>query len=53
MRRIIGSALLVMGAVGSALATGPFVPEIDAASAATAVSLVIGGLLIVRARAKR
>jgi hypothetical protein len=53
MRRVLGSALIIMGAAGTAMALYPVVPEIDAASGATAVGLLIGGLLIIRARTRR
>jgi hypothetical protein len=54
--RTIGLFLLFAGAAGSALAgvigVG-VVPEIDGASAAGAVALLSGALLVIRARRKK
>jgi hypothetical protein len=50
--RTIGLFLLFAGAAGSALAVSCAIeaPEIDAASAAGAVALLSGALLVIRAR---
>jgi hypothetical protein len=54
MTKLGGILLLFLGASSFALASGPVgVPEIDAGSAATALALLSGGLLILRARRKR
>jgi len=55
MSRLIGFSLLLAGAASSAFA-GSVVgvaPEIDGASAVTAVVLLSGGLLVLRARRKK
>jgi len=49
MARWIGWALLMMGAAGSALGTDS-APEIDASSGVSAVTLLAGGLLVLRSR---
>lgn len=49
--RIFGAALLVAGSTGVALAS-PAVPEIDPATAGSAIALVSGVLLLARARRK-
>ena len=53
MSRVAGIAMLLAGVAGFALAGNPRVPEIDAASGAAALSLIAGGLLILRARRKK
>jgi len=53
MSRILGLSLLLVGAANFAFA-GIFVaPEIDGASATSAIVLLAGGLLILRARRKK
>ena len=51
MRNAFGMLLLLVGASTTAMASNP-VPEIDGGSAVTALALVSGGLLILRARRK-
>ena len=51
MTRFIGLGLLLVGMVSFAYA-GNVSPEIDANSAASAVALLGGGLLVLRARRK-
>lgn len=51
MTRFIGLGLLVIGVASFAFA-GISSPEIDANSAASAVALLGGGLLVLRARRK-
>jgi hypothetical protein len=46
-------AMWFAGVAGLALAGRSSVPEIDAASGAAALSLIAGGLLILRARRKK
>jgi hypothetical protein len=53
MRNCVGLALLFLAISGSAFACIPTVPEIDAASGVGALTLLAGGLLIIRARKKR
>jgi hypothetical protein len=52
MRKLFGMMLLVAGSSGAALATVS-VPEIDPASAASAVALIAGGLLMISTRRKK
>jgi len=48
---MIGIVILLVGAAGSALAGGPVAaPEIDAAAALGALTLLSGTLLVVRGR---
>ena len=58
MRRILSVILLVIGTSVAVMASEPIddglvVPEINAASGATAFSLVSGGLFVLRTRRKR
>jgi hypothetical protein len=53
MCRIIGFSLLLVGAASLAFAGETIAPEIDGASAASAVVLLSGGLLVLRARRKK
>ncbi len=50
MKKAIGFALLLIGASGLAMATP--VPEIDAGSAGSALTLLAGAVLIIRTRRK-
>jgi len=50
MSKIIGFSLLLVGASSFALAGVSIAPEIDGASAASAIVLLSGGLLVLRAR---
>ena len=51
MTRILGALLLLIGSSAVALASA--VPEIDVNSGVSAIALLSGGLLILRARRKR
>ncbi|MEO8050204.1 MAG: hypothetical protein ABI833_07280 [Acidobacteriota bacterium] len=51
MRKTFGMMLLVIGA--SAVASATAVPEIDPASASSALALITGGLLVIGARRKK
>jgi len=51
MTRIIGSALLLMGAAGYALGAVA-APEIDASSSMSAITLLAGSLVVLRGRRK-
>ncbi len=53
MLKLIGFSLLVAGTASVALAGVNIAPEIDGASAVSAVVLLSGGLLVLRARRKR
>jgi hypothetical protein len=52
MRKLFGMMLLVAGSSAVALAF-PAAPEIDPASAASAVALIAGGLLMINTRRKK
>jgi hypothetical protein len=49
---VVGAVLLIASSTGIALATPVAAPEIDAASAGSAIALVSGILLLARARRK-
>jgi hypothetical protein len=51
--KLIGFSLLLVGAASFAFAGITVAPEIDGASAASAVVLLSGGLLVLRARRKK
>ena len=53
MAKFIGFTCLLVGAAGFAFAGNAIAPEIDGASAITAVVLLSGGLLVLRARRKK
>jgi hypothetical protein len=53
MFKVFGLSLLLVGAANVAFATVAIVPEIDGASAVSAIVLLSGGLLVLRARGKR
>jgi len=50
MLKTIGVMMLLVGAAGSAMAGFVAVPEIDSASAAGALALLSGALLVIRGR---
>ena len=52
MTRLFGMTMLLLGAVGYALA-GAVTPEIDASSGIAAVALLSGGLLVLRGRRRK
>lgn len=51
--KLIGLSLLLVGAVSFASATPVNAPEIDGASATSAIALLSGSLLVLRARRKK
>jgi hypothetical protein len=51
--KLTGFSLLLVGAASFAFAGITVAPEIDGASAASAVVLLSGGLLVLRARRKK
>ncbi len=53
MQKIIGLALLMIGASVNCLATIAAVPEVDPASGGAAIALVAGALLVIRSRRKK
>jgi hypothetical protein len=53
MSKMIGFSLLLLGSASIAFAGITVAPEIDGASAVSAVVLLSGGLLVLRARRRR
>ena len=53
MSKLVGLSLLVAGAANFAFAGLVIAPEIDGSSAASAIVLLSGGLLVLRARRKK
>ena len=53
MSRLIGFSLLLVGAASFAFGAEAIAPEIDGASAVSALVLLSGGLLVLRARRKK
>ena len=53
MSKALGFSMLLVGAASSAFAGNVIAPEIDGASAASAIILLSGGLLVLRARRKK
>ena len=53
MIKFVGLSLLLAGAATSAFAAAVSAPEIDGASAVSAVVLLSGGLLVLRARRRK
>ena len=53
MKKLIGFALLMMGFAGVACAGGGAAPEIDPSSALGAVTLLAGGVLVIRGRRRK
>lgn len=51
--KVIGLVVLLLGATGSAFAGATVAPEIDAATGIGALTLISGGLTILRARRKK
>jgi len=51
--RLLGLSLFLTGAANCAFAGVPIAPEIDGATAVSAVVLLSGGLLVLRARRKK
>ena len=52
MKKLVGVMLVIAGMAGHAFA-GNLTPEIDASSGVAALSLLSGGLLVLRARKKK
>jgi len=53
MMKVLSLSLLLAGAATSALATPVAAPEIDGGSTVSAVMLLSGGLLVLRAHRKK
>jgi len=51
--RLLGITFLLAGVAGAAWAGGSIVPEIDANAGVAAVTLLAGGLLVLRSRRRR
>lgn len=53
MQKVLGLALMMVGASSALLAGIPTVPEIDASTGASALAILAGGILVLRARRKK
>ena len=53
MQKVLGIALIVVGASSALMAGVAAVPEIDASTGASAIAIVAGGILVLRARRKK
>ena len=53
MQKILGLALIIAGASSALLAGVTPVPEIDASTGASALAILAGGILVLRARRKK
>ena len=53
MKRLLGVLFVIAAASVSAMAAGITVPEINPASAVSALTLLGGGILVIRARRKK
>jgi hypothetical protein len=50
MQEVLGMVLLIVGASSALMAGTATVPEIDASTGASALVIVAGGILVLRAR---
>ena len=53
MQKVLGMALMIVGASSALMAGTPAVPEIDASTGASAIAIIAGGILVLRARRKK
>jgi hypothetical protein len=53
MQKILGLALMIVGASSALMAGMISVPEIDASTGASALAILAGGVLVLRARRKK
>jgi hypothetical protein len=53
MQKVLGMALIMVGAASSLLAGISKVPEIDASTGVAALTILGGGVLVLRARRKK
>ena len=53
MQKVLGMALMIVGASSALMAGAIAVPEIDASTGASAVAILAGGILVLRARRKK
>lgn len=51
--KALGTLLIMLGTASFAFAGGSVVPEVDGNTAASAVALISGGLLVLRGRRKK
>ncbi len=53
MQKVLGMALMIVGASSALMAGVAAVPEIDASTGASALAILAGGILVLRARRKK
>ncbi len=53
MQKVLGLALIIVGASSTLLAAVVTVPEIDASTGASAIAILAGGILVLRSRRKK
>jgi hypothetical protein len=53
MQKILGLALMMVGTSSALMAGAIAVPEIDASTGASALAILAGGILVLRARRKK
>jgi len=53
MQKVLGMALMMVGASSALMAGAIAVPEIDASTGASALAILAGGILVLRARRKK
>ncbi len=53
MQKVLGLALIIVGASSALMAGASAVPEIDASTGASALAILAGGILVLRARRKK
>jgi hypothetical protein len=53
MQKVLGLLLVLVGASSALMAGSASVPEIDASTGASALAIVAGGMLVLRARRKK
>jgi len=53
MQKVFGITLMIIGASSALMAGVATVPEIDASTGASAVAILAGGILVLRARRKK
>ena len=53
MQKVVGMALMIVGASSALMAGVAAVPEIDASTGASAIAIVAGGILVLRSRRKK
>jgi len=53
MQKVLGMALMIVGASSALMAGTIAVPEINASTGASALAILAGGILVLRARRKK